>query len=592
MRPRALSILCPALLLLALAWSLSGVRAPLPAGDEATSVMMVQSLWHDHDLAYRPADLDRAGRIWDGGPAGLTLFSDDGGKTLRYGAPLAYPLAALPFYALLGVRGIALFNLALFLAMAIAALWIASGETAAAPLFAAGFFLASAALAYAFRLEPTVFLMACGFFPLLVWQRLRNLAEWRRGHLAALAGAGLLLGAAVTSSPLLALLGLPILIDLAMHGAARWRRRGLAALVAAALLAAGLLALLQRAGTGEWSAFGGAQRRSFDAAFPLESPRDLWQEHPSATASPDLAAAVRLLPRNLGYVLAGRSTGLLPYFPFALFALALYLLGLRRPAGRSRHLLAAALLAYVLLVLLAHPHDFAGAPGFLGSRYLALVYPAFLFLPGRAGARWSLALPYAAAGLWTAVAVAGALPRPDPGATFPLHTSAHVFQRLPLELTLLPGDHLPGFAAQTWNDAVWIVPRWSFFAGEHHPHGVWVRGGTRSEVIVVSPKPLARLAFTAYSLSPGNVLRLDGGGDRLTVRFDTEGKRNGTPVELAVRPVARDLGFFPRSLPTSQEFFYRFTLDTSAGLVPARVDPKSHDPRDLGVFLDFTGEGP
>jgi len=585
MRPRALSILCPALLLLAMAWSLSGVRAPLPAGDEATSVMMVQSLWHDHDLAYRPADLDRAGRIWDGGPAGLTLFSDDGGRTLRYGAPLAYPLAALPFYALLGVRGIALFNMALFLTMAIAALWTASEETGA-PLFVAGFFLASAALAYAFRLEPMVFLMACGFFPLLVWQRLRTLAEWRRGHLAAFAGAGLLLGAAVTSSPLLALLGVPVLIDLG----ARRRWRGLAALAAAVLLTAGLLALVQCAGTGEWSAFGGAQRRSFDAGFPFESSRDLWQEHPPETASPDLASAVRLLPRNLGYALAGRSTGLLPYFPFALFALALYLLGLRRTADRSRHLLAASLLIYVLLVLLAHPHDFAGASGFLGSRYLALVDPAFFFLPGRARARWSLALPYAVAGLWTAVVVAGALPRPDPVTQPP--ASLHVFQRLPLELTLLPGDHLPGFAAQTWNDAVWLLPRWSFFTGEHHPHGVWVRGGTRSEVVVVSPKPLARLAFTAYSLSPGNVLTLDGGGDRLTVRFDTEGKRNGTPVELAVHPVARDLGFFPRSLPSSHELFYRFTLDTSAGLVPARVDPRSHDPRDLGVFLDFTGEGP
>ena len=119
------------------------------------------------------------------------------------------------------------------------------------------------------------------------------------------------------------------------------------------------------------------------------------------------------------------------------------------------------------------------------------------------------------------------------------------FQRLPLELTLLAGDHLPGFSAQTWGDAVWIVPRESFFAEEHHPHGVWVRGATRSEVIVVSPKPLSRLAFTAYSLSGANVLTLDGGAGRLTVRFDSEGKRGGTPIDLALSPVARDLGFFP-----------------------------------------------
>ena len=102
MRPRALFLACPALLLLAVAWTLSGSRPPLPSGDEATAVLMTQSLWHDHDLAYRAADLDRAGRLWEGGPAGLTLFTDDGGRTLRYGGPVAYPLAALPFYAVAG----------------------------------------------------------------------------------------------------------------------------------------------------------------------------------------------------------------------------------------------------------------------------------------------------------------------------------------------------------------------------------------------------------------------------------------------------------------------------------------------------------
>ncbi|HET9209463.1 MAG TPA: hypothetical protein VFR03_03660, partial [Thermoanaerobaculia bacterium] len=529
MRPRPLPLVCLALLLLALAWGLAGRRGPLPAGDEATPVMMVQSLWLDHDLTWRQADLDRAQALWEGGPAGLTLFTNDGGKTLRYGRPLAYPLAALPFYAVFGVRGIALLNMALFLAMAIAALWLLSDE-AGAPLFLAGFFFASAALAYAFRLEPDVFLMACVFFPLLAWRRLE------RQNLALFAGAGLLLGAAVTASPLLGLLGLPILIDLA----ARRRWRGLAALVAGIVLAAGLLALIQRVGTGEWSAFGGAQRRTFNTEFPLESPRDLWQGYRAEDASPGIAAGPRLLPRNLLYLLAGRFTGLLPYFPFAFFALILYLLGRK---DRSRNLLAAALLLYAGLVLVLHPHDFAGDPGFLGGRPLALVYPAFLFLPERLRARRSLIFPYLAAGLWTAVALLQA----------PLHTGASTFQRLPLELTLIPGGHLPGYTAQTWGDAVWIVPRDAFFVEERHPHGVWVRGGTRSEVVVVSPKPLSRLAFTVYSLSAANVLTLDSNTGRLTVRFDTEGKRDGTPVDLALSPVAHDLGFFP----TGHDLFYR-----------------------------------
>jgi hypothetical protein len=577
MRLRVLPILCPALLLLALAGVLAGLRSPLPAGDEATSVMIVQSLWHDHDLAYHETDLARAERIWDGGPAGLTLFTSDGGRTLRYGRPLAYPLAVLPFYALFGLTGIALFNMALFLAMAIAALWLFADEPGPAHLLIAGFFFASAAFAYAFRLEPDVFLMACGFFPLLVWRRVRSLPERRPGHLLALAAAGTLTGAALTSSPLLALLALPVLIDLA----SRRHWRGLAAFTAAVLVSAGLLALVQRAGTGSWTPFGGAQRRTFETEFPLQSPRDLWQGYrpESPEGAPGLAAGLRLLPRNLGSLTAGRFTGLLPYFPFVLLAILLYLLG---PKDRSRHLLAAALLIYVLAVLLVHPRDFAGSPGFLGSRYLAWVYPAFLLLPGSLDTRRRLALFFGIAGLWTAPALLGSL-------ALGLPTGTRVFQRLPLELTLLSNGRLPGYSTQTWGDAVWILPQSSFYAEERHPHGVWVRGGTRSEVIVVSPRPIAHLAVTVYDLSPDNVLTLDGGAGRLTVRFDTQGKRGGTPVDLAVRPVAHGLGFFPDS---AHERFYRLILETTAGTVPARVDPNSRDSRNLGVFLDLTGEGP
>ena len=253
-------------------------------------------------------------------------------------------------------------------------------------------------------MEPAIFLMASVFFPLLAWQRLRALGRWERGHLALLAGAGLLLGALLTSNPLLALLGLPILIDLALLR--RWR--GLAVLVAAALIALAVLSLLQRRATGEWTAFAGVQRHTFETEFPLESQRDLWQDVRPDTGRADLGAGLRLLPRNLGYAVAGRYTGLLPYFPFALFALGLYCFGRK---DRARHLVLAALALYVVAVLIVHPHDFNGDAGFLGSRYLALAYPAFLFLPGRLDARRSLALPYAAAGLWTVVALAPAAAR-------------------------------------------------------------------------------------------------------------------------------------------------------------------------------------
>jgi hypothetical protein len=581
MRLRPLSALCLALPLLGLAWSLSGPgAAPLPMGDEATLALAAQSLWHDRDLSYDHRDVHRAGRLWSGGPAGLTLFTNDGGKTMFFGRPLAYPVAALPFYAALGERGFAVFNMTLFLLMVGAALWLPKDDEGHPGLAVAGFFFASAAVGSVFRADSPVFVGACLFFALLLWRRLRRIPEWSRRDLGLLAGAGALLGAASVASPPAAVLGLPVLIDLL------WRRRwtGVLAVVLPALFVVGLLAAVQWRLTGEWSPEGGAQRRTFEGEYPLETPGDLWQGSREAGGA-DLETGVRLLPRNLGYLLAGRHAGLLPYFPFALLALGLYFAG---PKDRAANLLAAAVAVYCLGILLVHPHDFHGGPGALGSRFVAAIYPAFFLLPGRWSVRRGLVLPYAAAGLWTAGAVAAAVAPGLPEAAVRLGT----FRALPLELTLLGGvggGRLSGYVPQTWGGAVWIVPRWSFFVEERHPRGVWVRGATRSEVVVVSPERIERLRFLVQSLSPEGELVLDSGVERLRVRFDTEGKRQGTPVDLAVEPVARDLGFFPSP---EGEFFYRFTLTSTGGVVPARVDRKSGDPRFLGVFLDFTGTGP
>jgi hypothetical protein len=276
---------------------------------------------------------------------------------------------------------------------------------------------------------------------------------------------------------------------------------------------------------------------------------------------------------------------LLPYFPFALFALGLYLVG---PKDRSRHLLLLAIAGYCLLFLIMRPNNYHGGAGFLGNRYFASIYPALLFLPGRIAARRSLVLPYLAAGLWTASVLAVPTQAITPEATLQAHVRTPTFQALPLELTLIGYGRIPGYAVRDWGQGVWVVPKVNFFWEEIHPNGIWVRGASRSEVIVVSPTPLDALRFRVASLSEENEVTLDSGEDRVIVRFDSEAKRAGTPVELKIQPVARNLGFFPAA---KQEYFYRFTLTDTDGVMPAHRDPKNQDYRYLGVFLDFTGGG-
>lgn len=598
MRARTLHAACLSVLALGLAGTLYKVHFPPgPIADEAAYVMMTQSLWHDHDLTYESQDLLRAYRIWDQGPNGLILSTTDGGKTMHYAKPFVYSLAAVPFYVLLGVQGLVVFNMALFLSMVWAAWWFWRREAGHVGLFLGGFFFASAAFSYVFWMQPEVFDMACVFFPLLIWLALRRrdgvspppparpAMKWwdqgRRREDVLMALAGLLLAAAAFSKLPAAALALPIAVDLA------WRRRwrGLVALALPSLFGLVLLCAVEKKATGSWSPYLGLQRRSFESEYPIESRRDLWAAYRGTSFGSWSALGVettpRMLLRDFGYFLAGRHTGLLPYFPFALFAVALYLAG---PKDRSRHLLLAGVAVYSLYFLVVRPNNYHGGSGFIGNRYFAGIYPALALLPGRLAARRSLVLPFAAAGLWTASLVAMPLLQVAPEATLQAHARGATFQALPLELTLL--HKIPGYFLRSWGDAVWVVPRQNFFAEEHHPRGVWVRGASRSQVVLVSAAPLEVVRFTAYSLSDANLLTVEGCGRRVVVRFDSEAKRQGTPIELALRPVARDLGFLPEA---PHEYFYRFTIATTDGVVPAHRDDRSQDPRYLGVFLGFQG---
>jgi hypothetical protein len=639
-RPRHL--LAPAaLVLVAAAYALPVPESPL--GDEATYLLAAQSLWHDGDLRFERADLARGYAAWATGPRGVALVPVEteaagaaaGGYALAYGRPLLYPVLTAPVYGLLGPRGLRVLNAALFVAM----LWVAWRRCVLAPdrprepradgglggrwrsgLLAAAFFLLSGAAAWVPRFQPEVLLMACGFFAVALWCRVRSAPLWGRRELLPVAGAGVLLAAAAVSEPLLALLALPVAADLL------WSRRLKAAAVfAAALVVAGaLLGWSQERVTGSWGPELRAEARVFTGPFPLEArpaverPRDeplvaalpgqvdeQGREPPPEADRPlDVEAqepsAGRSLRRagwRLFWLGAGRHVGLLPYFPFALFVVGLYLADLRGPGGRSRHLVAAAVLAYLLVAGLGFAGGFADAavPGAAGaaaagSRAVALVYPVLLFLPRTLRGGRALLLPFAAAGLWTAPALAVAASGIASDYLLEIPARGPAYRTLPLELELLAEGRLPGYLVfdrfPEAQGGLWLVPRETFFATERHPDGVWVRGASRSEVYVVAAGPVDAVRFAAKSLSAESEMTVTGAAERLLARFDTEGKRGGVPVAVRPELVAKGLGWFLREQP-EDERIYRFVLDVTGGAVPARIDPGSGDTRYLGVFLEL-----
>ena len=641
-RPRHL--LAPAaLLLLAAAWALPVPEAPV--GDEATYLLAAASLWRDGDLRFDREDLARGYQAWDAGPRGVALVGSGPAESaagrpdrdpLVYGRPFLFPAVAAPAYGLLGPRGLRVLNLALYLAMlrlawrrfvpgrggAVRGRW-------AAGLLAAGFFLASGAAIRALRFEPDVLLMACVFFAVALWCRVRGEPLWGLRELLPVAGAGALLAAAAVAEPPLGLLALVVAVDLL------WGRRWKAAAVfALALLAAGgALAAVQHRIAGSWGPELAAEARAFAGPFPFEARPAVelggddgagWTlpgepaleettagegegeapgEAPAADAAPrperDPEAPSRL--RRAGWRLfwlgAGRHLGLLPYFPFALFVLGLYLADLRCPGGRSRHLLAGAVLAFLVLAALGLPDGFvaAAAPGAAGAvaagaRAVALIYPILLFLPRTLRGGRALLLPFAAAGLWTLPALTVAASGLASDYLIELPARERAYRGLPLELELLAEGRLPGYAAfarfPEGQGGLWLVPRETFYSGERHPDGVWVRGATRSEIFVVARAPVEAVRFSAKSLASESELTVSGDGERLRARFDSDGKRGGVPVEVRPELVAEGLGWFLRERP-EEERVYRFVLEVTGGAVPARIDPTSGDPRYLGVFLEF-----
>jgi hypothetical protein len=556
---RTVHLLAAGALLLVCAYALPAPQGPL-AGNEATVLGATASLWEDGDLRFDREDRVRAER-WSRGDVRGPALSEGGAPGESppvYARSLVYPLLAAPAYGVLGPRGLRVLNAALFLAAFWVAWWLVGHPRGCrrmprSGLVLSAFFFASAAVAHALALTSTAFEAACVFFALALWCAVRERPVWGRREVLPLAVAGVLAGCAFAAQPALGLFALPPAVDL--FWSRRWKAAAAFATVAAAT---GLgLAYAQRTVTGD--------------PFPG------WSTGPVAEH-----AAL-----NAWYLLTGRHVGLLPYFPFAVFAVGLYLVDLRRSGGRTRHLLAAALALYGLLLALRLP-EAAASPAAPGLAGLAAVYPVFLFLPWRLRAGRAVLAPFLAAGLWTVPAVAGAVRPPVPEAVFELHARGATYRPLPLEATLLARGRLPGYgrlegapATATEGVRAWLVPRETFFVTERNERGVWVLGASRSEVYVVADGPLPEIRLRLGSVSADNVATLTGADGRVVVRFDGPAKRRGTPVTIRPEPVAT-LDVLGDAAP---ERIGRFVVETSHGAVPARLNPESSDTRYLGVFL-------
>jgi hypothetical protein len=275
------------------------------------------------------------------------------------------------------------------------------------------------------------------------------------------------------------------------------------------------------------------------------------------------------VPINAWFFLMGRDAGLVPYFcPGTLF-LALCLI---RPRGRPAWQwgIVLAITAAIAGFLLFFPDCWNGCGGPAGNRYFLSLYPALLFLAP--AAVWP-----AVAGAMAGVAFTGAMvvrPYAAAAATW-RNVERAPLKWLPIELTLindlpvrLHGLRGPVTFIEEPTVFLYYLDGNTYYA---EGNGLWIAGHASTDIIIRTELPIKRFTVEFTSSIDNHV----------------SGTLAGRPLQATVGPdrVATVSVSMPPGFRYHQSYAYVLHLSTTAGFVPAEVDPGSSDTRNLGVFL-------
>ncbi|MEM8963901.1 MAG: hypothetical protein AAGD38_20625 [Acidobacteriota bacterium] len=363
-----------AVLLLCIPLGLLEPGLPLQTRDaETTYLLMASSLALEGDLRLERGDLVN---LWNAFPYQSARFevladptTEDSLLGAAYANPIAYPLLAAPWVAMIGERGPLVLNALAFILL----LWLAvrrisrlTDDHGLALLFVLGFFVLSVAGAYMFWIRHETVGMLLVFVAFLFgWH---ETGGWARSLLA-----GVTLCLAAAMQPLVAILLLPLL------AATVERRRftdGLAMVAGVALTGILIFTLADRLTGSAMPYF--ESRTWVEVGSPIDE---------AIVASDDQGYATprgASIAGRFGDLLWGQHGGVLPYFPFLI--VACFFIRLRRPAEM---LLVATLVGALLeMAAVGPPADLSLSPG---DRRLLLFYPTILLLVGRPSPRPVLA---------------------------------------------------------------------------------------------------------------------------------------------------------------------------------------------------------
>jgi len=582
--------------------------------DEATYYMMGHSLALDGDLTYRREDLMRVWREFPTGPTGVFLkkgrditawglmrrppfvwtssVPDPVPSRYFFGKSFIYAAFAAPFVRVFGTNGFLVFH-ALLLALVAWCSYLflhARMRAAAAFLLTSAFLLASVVPVYFVWITPELFIFALGFLAYFCWlyKEVATHEQAPRGMRWLFGGssdgaAAILLGIVTFSKVTNALLFPPIVL---WHAWRREWRRAIVTTMLFLVVSVGLFGI-NTAISGEWSYQGGGDRSSFYTEYPLQSPESSFAAGVSKERNEVLTDIIfdprvfwTNLAHSLVYFFVGRFAGLLPYFCPAVFALAAFVVGMRRrPAWQ--YFVAAAVVAQILIFVIGTPYTWNGGGGSVGNRYFMSAYGLCLFLMP-ALSRVSLAfVPWAIGALFTAPLVFN----PFYASFYPgSYAKYGPLRWLPVELTLVYdwpintdrdrvvawfGNHAGktdlGFQIYFFDDNRYLPEEDKTF---------WVKGASRAEFLIKTDRPFSQAVLT---LTAGPVA---------TDVVATVGRRTQR-VSLKAGESQRVFFRLDPGFPYQAIWpVWTAAVSASHGFVPIFYESGSSDVRYLGVRVD------
>ena len=277
--------------------------------------------------------------------------------------------------------------------------------------------------------------------------------------------------------------------------------------------------------------------------------------------------------RNVGYFLAGRHFGFIPYFFPGVVAIVTWLLSsTRREPWRILTFLT--FVTSVVVLLLVLPFTWSGGGGPPGNRYLLSVYPTLFFLVSPIESTWPGLVSWVGGTLFTA----RMLVSPFVAAGFPWLATEHGPARLlPVELTM--ANDLPARLAPSRT----LIPygqdpalRLYFLDQNAYPPEPQPACGFRRRHAPISS--FDRSIRSTISWSRPNRRSAPLSRSRWGVP-PSPSKSNRKKLSTFEVPASGVRGL--------RSYAYLLSARSSAGFVPHLSDPASRDYRNLGVQLRF-----